>query len=90
MSDANNENIVVTVTDLDPSEQQPRAEIEPDPGGKGQKRKREVKLSYLLEWNIEKIGTLTMDNASANDVIARCLQDHYSSRRMLLCRGEHL
>ncbi|KAK6941172.1 hypothetical protein RJ641_030703 [Dillenia turbinata] len=36
------------------------------------------------EWNIEKIGTLTMDNASANDVVARCLQDHYSSRRMLI------
>ncbi|KAK6914597.1 hAT-like transposase, RNase-H fold [Dillenia turbinata] len=44
ISDANNENIVVTITDLDPSEQQPRAEIEPDIGGKGQKQKREVKL----------------------------------------------
>ncbi|KAK6914358.1 Casparian strip membrane protein domain [Dillenia turbinata] len=40
-------------------------------------------ISCLLEWNIEKIGTLTMDNASANDMVTRCLQDHYSSRRML-------
>ncbi|KAK6917102.1 hAT-like transposase, RNase-H fold [Dillenia turbinata] len=42
MSDANNENIIVTVTDLDPSEKQLRAESKPNPCEKCQKPKREV------------------------------------------------
>ena len=44
----------------------------------------DIIINCLLEWNIDKICTMTMDNASTHDVVARCLQEHYSFRGALL------
>ena len=50
----------------------------------------DIIVNCLLEWNIEKICTVTMDNHSSNDVVARTLSDHYSSRGLLSLRGRVL
>nr|XP_027090278.1 zinc finger BED domain-containing protein RICESLEEPER 2-like [Coffea arabica] len=100
MSDANNEDIVITITDVEATETAAKQEPEGEETNKGEKRKREVKASgenlsdiiinCLLEWNIDKICTITMDNASTNDVVARCLQEHYSFRGALLVNGSNI
>ncbi|KAG8377335.1 hypothetical protein BUALT_Bualt08G0022500 [Buddleja alternifolia] len=36
--------------------------------------------SCLLNWNIERICTITLDNHSVNDIVARLLAEHYSYR----------
>lgn len=41
----------------------------------------------LVEWNIDKICTITLGNCAANDVLARSLLQHYSSRGSLLLQG---
>lgn len=41
----------------------------------------------MSKWNVDKIGTITIDNATTNDVVARCLQEHYSFRGALLLNG---
>lgn len=43
--------------------------------------------NYLREWNIEKICTITLDDSTANDLLARTLSGHYSSRGLLLLQG---
>ncbi|XP_022752294.1 zinc finger BED domain-containing protein RICESLEEPER 2-like [Durio zibethinus] len=43
----------------------------------------------LKEWGIEnKVFTLSVDNASSNDVAIRILKDTFSRNRMLLCGGK--
>ncbi|XP_071902703.1 zinc finger BED domain-containing protein RICESLEEPER 2-like [Coffea arabica] len=100
MSDANNEDIVITITDVEATKTATEQEPEGEEANKGEKRKREMKASgenlsdiiinCLLEWNIDKICTITMDNASTNDVVARCLQEHYSFRGVLLVNGSNI
>ncbi|KAL3524709.1 hypothetical protein ACH5RR_013081 [Cinchona calisaya] len=45
-------------------------------------------INSLLEWNLDKIFTATMDNHLAHDAVARCLQEHYLSRGLLLLSGK--
>ncbi|XP_057473026.1 zinc finger BED domain-containing protein RICESLEEPER 2-like isoform X1 [Actinidia eriantha] len=47
----------------------------------------DVIIRCLLEWNIKKICTITLDNCTTNDVLARTLSEHYSSRSSLLLQG---
>ncbi|KAL3524831.1 hypothetical protein ACH5RR_013203 [Cinchona calisaya] len=47
----------------------------------------DIIINCLLEWNLDKICTITKDNHSANDVVAKCLQQHYSSRGLMLLNG---
>ncbi|XP_012858997.1 PREDICTED: zinc finger BED domain-containing protein RICESLEEPER 2-like [Erythranthe guttata] len=50
----------------------------------------DIITNCLVEWNIEKICTITMDNHSANDIVAEILSEQYSSRDLLLLGGRHL
>ncbi|XP_071909644.1 zinc finger BED domain-containing protein RICESLEEPER 2-like [Coffea arabica] len=50
----------------------------------------DIIINCLLEWNVDKICTITMDNASTNDVVARCLQEHYSFRSALLVNRSNI
>ncbi|KAL3539093.1 hypothetical protein ACH5RR_002459 [Cinchona calisaya] len=47
----------------------------------------DIIINCLLEWNLDKICTITMDNHSANDAVAKCLQEHYSSSGLMLLNG---
>ncbi|KAL3524696.1 hypothetical protein ACH5RR_013068 [Cinchona calisaya] len=47
-----------------------------------------ITINCLFEWNVDKICAVTMDNHSANDVVARCLQGHYLSRGLFLLNDE--
>ncbi|KAL3524698.1 hypothetical protein ACH5RR_013070 [Cinchona calisaya] len=47
-----------------------------------------ITINCLLEWNLDKICTVTKDNHSANDAVARCLQECYLSRGLLLLSGK--
>nr|XP_017250805.1 PREDICTED: zinc finger BED domain-containing protein RICESLEEPER 2-like [Daucus carota subsp. sativus] len=49
----------------------------------------EALLKCFNEWGIiDKIGTLTVDNAAANDVALRCLKQTFSARRSLSIDGK--
>lgn len=50
----------------------------------------DIIINCLLDWNIDKICTITMDNYSANDVVSRCLQEHYGSKGLLLNDGKNI
>ncbi|XP_012839258.1 PREDICTED: zinc finger BED domain-containing protein RICESLEEPER 2-like [Erythranthe guttata] len=50
----------------------------------------DIITNCLVEWNIEKICTITMDNHSANDIVAEIFSEQYSSRDLLLLGGRHL
>lgn len=50
----------------------------------------DIIINCLVEWNIEKVCTITMDNHSANDVVGGILSEQYSSRGLLLLGGRHL
>ncbi|KAL3537143.1 hypothetical protein ACH5RR_000509 [Cinchona calisaya] len=47
----------------------------------------DIIINCLLEWNLDKICTVTMDNYSANDAVAKRLQERYSSRGLMLLNG---
>lgn len=50
----------------------------------------DIIVSCLLDWNIEIMCTITMDNCSTNNVVARSFIDQYEPRGLLLLNGRHL
>ena len=47
-------------------------------------------LAVIDEWKIaEKVGTFTLDNASANDTCIESLKEQLINRKSLLLNGEH-
>lgn len=50
----------------------------------------DIIVSCLLDWNIENMCTITMNNCSTNNIVARSLIDQYEPRGLLLLNGRHL
>lgn len=50
----------------------------------------DVVEACLREWSIEKVLCITLDNATPNDVMARCLRDTFNSWGTSVLGGEHM
>ena len=50
----------------------------------------DVLENCLREWRIEKVFCITLDNASANDVMVRCLRDTLTGWGTSVLGGEYL